>query len=45
MAFSEGTTVVDGKGNVTETNGTSDKQSAESHTTSQYSISEPLELL
>lgn len=35
VAFSEGTTVVDGNGNVTEMNGTSRKQSAESHTACQ----------
>lgn len=31
VAFSEGTTIVDSNGEVTETNGTSDKTSAESH--------------
>ena len=31
VAFSEGTTVVDGNGDVTEVNGTSEKTSAESH--------------
>lgn len=34
VAFSEGTTIVDSNGGVTETNGTSDKTSAESHSTS-----------
>ena len=32
VAFSEGTTIVDGSGVVREVNGTSNKQSAESHT-------------
>ena len=32
VAFSEGTTVVDSNGDVTEMNGTSDKTTAESHT-------------
>ena len=32
MAFSEGATVVDANGGVTEINGTSEKTSAESHT-------------
>jgi len=31
VAFSEGTTIVDSHGEVTEMNGTSDKTSAESH--------------
>jgi len=36
VAFSEGSTVVDGNGEVTEVNGTSDKTSAESHTASEF---------
>ena len=37
VAFSEGTTIVGSNGEVTETNGTSDKSSAESHSTSMSS--------
>lgn len=42
VAFSEGTTVVDGNGEVTEVNGTSDKTSAESHTASEFASLLPL---
>ena len=38
VAFSEGTTIVDGDGEVTQVNGTSQKTSAESHSTSTYNI-------
>ena len=44
VAFSEGTTVMDSNGDVTEMNGTSDKSTAESHTASMlstYMVSTP----
>ena len=34
VAFSEGTTIVDSNGDITENNDTSDKTTAESHTAS-----------
>ena len=37
VAFSEGATVVDANGGVTEINGTSEKTSAESHTAGMFS--------
>ena len=36
VAFSDGNTLIDSHGEVTETNGTSDKASAESHSTGMF---------